>query len=72
MSSSYRGFEISPAIDDADTDVQTVSASRGRITLRVHLSEGPMPEGWTLEDVLRFEIDRLIDPKTMRGVKRLN
>ncbi len=31
-----------------------------------------MPQGWTLQDVLRLEIDRLIDPKVMRNVDHLN
>lgn len=71
MSTTYRGFELSGS-DTTETDQRTVSATRGRITLRVHLSEGPMPQGWTLQDVLRFEIDRLIDPKAIRDVEHLN
>lgn len=71
MSTTYRGFELTSS-DAPDADASTVSATRGRITLRVHLAEGPMPQGWTLEDVLRVEIDRLMDPKAMRDVDHLN
>jgi len=71
MSTTYRGFELSGS-ERTETEQRTVSATRGRITLHVHLSEGPMPQGWTLQDVLRFEIDRLIDPKAIRDVEHLN
>jgi len=72
MSTTYRGFELTSSSAGPDAEQQTVCARRGRITLRVHLAEGPMPQGWTLQDVLRVEIDRLIDPKAMRDVDHLN
>lgn len=69
MDTTYRGFTLS---SPPSSPSHIVRAQRGRIRLHVQLQEGPMPQGWTLQDVLRLEIDRLIDPKVMRNVDHLN
>lgn len=76
MTDSYRGFDFDRVtLDRPDAHPGTeeiVLARRGKIRLHVQLTDGTLPQGWTLGDVLRYEIDRLIDPKAMRDVDHLN
>ena len=71
--SSHRGFTFqSYCPDGPHTDKHALRASRGRIALFVEVSGGKLPTGWGLRDVLRYEIDRLMDPATLRDVEHLN
>lgn len=72
-SSSHRGFTFQPYHPDSShTDKHALQATRGRITLFAEVSAGQLPAGWDLRDVLRYEIDRLMDPATLRHVDHLN
>lgn len=69
----HRGFRFEsyqPA--DSPPDRRGLRAVRGRISLTVEGGEHELPESWQLLDVLRYEIDRLMDPKHLRHVDRLN
>ena len=71
--SSHRGFTFqSYCPDGPHTDKHALRATRGRIALFVEVSGGELPAGWGLRDVLRYEIDRLMDPATLRDVEHLN
>lgn len=70
---AYRGFTFEayqPA--DEGTHKRALRATRGRITLFVEVTEGELPEGWHLRDILQYEINRLMDPTTLRHVDHLN
>lgn len=70
---SYRGFTFQPySPDGLRTDKRALRATRGCITLFVEVSDGDLPRGWHLRDVLRYEINRLMDPATLRHVDHLN
>ncbi len=70
---SHRGFQFRAYRPDAPhTDKHALQATRGRITLFVEVSDGELPSGWHLRDVLRHEINRLMDPATLRHVDHLN
>lgn len=72
-SSPHRGFTFhSYRPDDPHADKRALRATRGRITLFVEVSDGELPSGWHLRDVLRYEINRLMDPATLRHVDHLN
>ena len=71
---SYRGFTFdtfhpSPEASDAK---EAMRATRGRISLYVEVSEGELPTGWRLRDLLEYEINRLLEPTTLRHVDHLN
>lgn len=70
---SHRGFRFhSYQPDTPHTDKRALRATRGCITLFVEVSAGDLPTGWHLRDVLRYEINRLMDPATLRHVEHLN
>jgi hypothetical protein len=70
---SHRGFQFHAYRPNAPhTDKHALRATRGRITLFVEVSDGELPSGWHLRDVLRHEINRLMDPATLRHVDHLN
>jgi len=71
---SYRGFTFdtfhpSPEASDGK---EAMRATRGRISLYVEVSEGELPAGWRLRDLLEYEINRLLEPTTLRHVDHLN
>ena len=71
--SSHRGFTFqSYRPGGPSSDKQALRATRGCITLFVEVSEGDLPAGWHLQDILRHEINRLMDPATLRHVDHLN
>ena len=74
--SSHRGFTFqSYQPDGPNTNKQALRATRGCITLFVEVTEGELPRqesGWHLHDILRYEINRLMDPATLRHVDHLN
>lgn len=71
--STHRGFSFqSYQNSDDSTPKRALRATRGRITLFVEVTDGELPHGWELYDVLRYEINRLMDPATMRHVDELN
>lgn len=71
--STHRGFSFqSYQHSDGSTTKRALRASRGRITLFVEVTDGELPAGWELYDVLRYEINRLMDPATLRHVDYLN
>ena len=71
--STHRGFTFQPyRPDGSPTDKRALQATRGRITLFVEVTAGELPSGWHLRDVLRYEINRLMDPATLRHVDHLN
>lgn len=70
---THRGFTFhSYRPNGPSSDKQALRATRGRITLFVEVSDGELPEGWRLHDILRYEINRLMDPTTLRHVDHLN
>ena len=74
--SSHRGFTFhSYESTEPHRRKRALRATRGCITLYVEVTEGALPRqhsGWHLRDVLRYEIDRLMDPATLRHVDHLN
>jgi len=73
MDDTYRGFRFERIrTTEGGLEVEMLRASRGRLTLHLRGTEANLPEGWTLRAVLTREIDRLIDPKALRGVDHLN
>lgn len=72
-SDSYRGFTFQTYdLQGPDTGKRALRASRGCITLFVEVSEGDLPSGWRLRDILEYEINRLLEPTTLRHVEHLN
>jgi hypothetical protein len=69
---SYRGFTFDRYRVETDTGKRALRATRGRITLFVEVSEGALPSGWGLRDILEHEINRLLEPTTLRHVDHLN
>lgn len=69
---SYRGFTFERYRVEAAPRRQALRATRGRITLFVEVSEGVLPSGWGLRDILEYEINRLLEPTTLRHVDHLN
>lgn len=70
---SYRGFTlemIEPSSDGGKK--QSMRATRGQISLYVEVSAGELPSGWRLRDLLEYEINRLLEPTTLRRVDHLN
>jgi hypothetical protein len=71
--SPYRGFTFqSYQPTGPHASKQALRATRGRITLFVEVTDGELPSGWALRDVLHYEINRLMDPATLRHVDHLN
>lgn len=71
--STHRGFTFQPyRPNDPSADKRALRATRGRITLFVEVSAGELPDDWRLHDILRYEINRLMDPATLRHVDHLN
>ncbi|MFO8100479.1 MAG: hypothetical protein R6T83_12780 [Salinibacter sp.] len=71
--STYRGFTFEsyrPA--GAAPKKRALRATRGRITLFVEVDAGQLPAQWQLRDILEYEINRLLEPTTLRHVDRLN
>lgn len=69
----HRGFQFQayePA--EAPPRKRGLRAVRGCISLSVEGTVGDLPDGWRLTDVLRYEIDRLMDPARLRHVEHLN
>ena len=71
---SYRGFTFESYAPEgrSPNDKRRLRATRGCITLFVEVSDGALPTGWDLRDVLRYEINRLMDPAALRHVEALN
>jgi len=70
---SYRGFTFQTYdLQGPDAGKRALRASRGCITLFVEVSEGDLPSGWRLRDILEYEINRLLEPTTLRHVEHLN
>jgi hypothetical protein len=70
---SYRGFTFDafqPSSSGPDTEA--LRATRGRISLFVEVEGGELPTGWRLRDLLEYEINRLLEPTTLRHVDHLN
>lgn len=73
MPDAYRGFQFEHLrTSNGALEVDTLRATRGRLTLHLRATNANLPEGWTLRSVLCREIDRLIDPKALRDVEHLN
>jgi hypothetical protein len=69
----YRGFTFercAPSVEGSQKEV--LRATRGCISLVVEVSAGELPTGWRLRDLLEYEINRLLDPLTLRHVEHLN
>jgi len=73
MAHSYRGFtfHVSETTGGGST-TRTVTATRGCISLFAEVEAGELPAQWRLHDVLEYEINRLLDPATLRHVDHLN
>lgn len=70
---SYRGFTFDAFQHSRGGDEKAaMRATRGRISLFVEVSEGELPTGWRLRDLLEYEINRLLEPTTLRHVEHLN
>jgi len=70
---SYRGFTFEAyQLPPGDTEKQALRAKRGCITLFVEVTDGDLPTGWRLRDLLEYEINRLLEPTTLRHVDSLN
>jgi hypothetical protein len=70
---SYRGFTFETFTPSgADSAKTALRATRGRIALFAEVSEGELPAGWRLRDLLEYEINRLLEPTTLRHVDHLN
>ena len=70
---SYRGFTFEafqPSSSGANKEA--LRATRGRISLFVEVEGGELPTGWRLRDLLEYEINRLLEPTTLRHVDHLN
>jgi hypothetical protein len=70
---SYRGFTFERyRVTAAGAEKRALRATRGCITLFVEVSDGDLPSGWHLRDILEYEIKRLMEPTTLRHVEHLN
>ncbi|MFB6247795.1 MAG: hypothetical protein ABEL97_04420 [Salinibacter sp.] len=70
---SYRGFTFETFQSTSGGAEKTaMRATRGRIALFVEVTRGELPSGWRLRDLLEYEINRLLDPTTLRRVDHLN
>ena len=70
---SYRGFTFEPyRVSAPGAEKRALRATRGCITLFVEVSDGDLPSGWHLRDILEYEIKRLMEPTTPRHVEHLN
>ncbi len=70
---SYRGFTFERyRLEADDTQKHALRATRGCISLFVEVTEGDLPSGWRLRDILEYEINRLLEPTTLRHVDHLN
>ncbi|MFP4227612.1 MAG: hypothetical protein ACLFTE_02155 [Salinivenus sp.] len=71
--STYRGFTFqSYRPGGAAPNQRALRATRGRITLFVEVDAGQLPDQWRLRDILEYEINRLLEPTTLRHVDHLN
>jgi hypothetical protein len=68
---SYRGFHFEPYHRPTDRK-RALRATRGCITLFVEVSDGDLPTNWRLRDILEYQINRLLEPTTLRHVDHLN
>lgn len=71
----YRGFVLDRfSIGPSGAEEPVLRARRGRLRvfMRPAGSSADLPEGWTHRAVLCREIDRLMDPMTLRDVDHLN
>jgi len=71
---TYRGFEVeSHQSQDGPLTVYVLRAQSGPISLKMRAKgTHDLPKGWTLRGVLERQIDKLVDPKVLRGVDHLN
>lgn len=70
---SYRGFTFETfQSTDGGAEKAAMRATRGRISLFVEVTSGELPTGWRLRDLLEYEINRLLEPTTLRRVEHLN
>jgi len=70
---SYRGFTFEAYhLQTDDAQKRALRATRGCITLFVEVSDGNLPSDWRLRDILEYEINRLLEPTTLRHVEHLN
>jgi hypothetical protein len=70
---SYRGFTFEAyELQAEDARKRALRATRGCITLFVEVSDGNLPSDWRLRDILEYEINRLLEPTTLRHVDHLN
>jgi hypothetical protein len=71
---TYRGFEVeSHQSQDGPLTVHVLRAQSGPISLKMKAKGNhDLPKGWTLRGVLERQIDKLVDPKVLRGVEHLN
>lgn len=69
---SYRGFTFERYRLHTDDQKRALRATRGRITLFVEVSDGDLPSNWRLRDILEHQINRLLEPTTLRHVEHLN
>ncbi len=70
---SYRGFTFEVFHPSPHgSEKHAMRATRGRISLFVEVTQGELPTGWRLRDLLEYEINRLLEPTTLRHVEHLN
>jgi len=70
---SYRGFTFDSFEPSTGDPAKTaLRATRGRISLVAEVTQGELPTGWRLRDLLEYEINRLLEPTTLRHVEHLN
>jgi len=69
---SYRGFHFERYHRPSEDRKRALRATRGCITLCVEVSDGDLPSNWRLRDILEYQINRLLEPTTLRHVEHLN
>lgn len=69
---SYRGFQFERYHRQSGNRKRAMRATRGCITLFVEVSDGDLPSNWRLRDILEYQINRLLEPTTLRHVEHLN
>jgi len=70
---SYRGFSFESYQPAGEASrKRALRATRGCITLFVEVEAGQLPTQWRLRDILEYEINRLLEPTTLRHVDHLN